>query len=113
MSILKKIVITHVTVLCLSLVGCTTARQPDLTGKWLNSDKAWGLEFRDRQVSEWERDKIQSKGSFTLTKVDDTLTLVVTMEKGGVVSFTLELLGENSIRLTHMKLNTQIELKRE
>ena len=100
MNILKNIAVTYLAFLCLALVGCATARRPDLTGKWLISDKTWGLEFREGQVSEWERDEIQTEGSFTLSRKNGNFALIVNTEKDGIVSFTVELLDQNSMRLT-------------
>jgi hypothetical protein len=109
----KNILIIQMVALCTALFGCATVRQPDLTGKWINADRKWGLEFRAGQVLEWEGDNIQTRSSFVLTSANDTLTLSVNQGEDDVVTFTVELLDDDSIRLSHDELGERIELRRQ
>ncbi len=111
MNMKKNVLIILVTVMCSVLIGCATTQQPDLTGKWINLDHRWGLEFRDGKVFEWEQGEIRKEGTFALSRIDNTLLLVIMEDGKEQASFRLEQHTKNRLLITMGK--EQVELNKQ
>lgn len=117
-----KFLIAGLVIQCILCAGCASTGRPDLTGKWINDDMGWGLEFQGSRVSEWERDNsvflgtyaVTRTGEYDIKRTGDSLSLHLDTKGSEGVVLALEVVDKNSIRLT--KNNAQdetIELTRQ
>ncbi|THB69709.1 MAG: hypothetical protein D6B27_00245 [Gammaproteobacteria bacterium] len=67
----KNIFVLYLVTVGFAMFACESANEPDITGKWINPEHKWGLEFRDGKVFEWEHGSINREGTFTLENKSD------------------------------------------